>query len=51
MEYNIILENKEKNKEVNKDILFKIRKEEIDNIKDKKYLELDIESKKILLLK
>lgn len=50
-EYNIILENKDINKEVNKDISFKVRKEEIDNIKDKKYLELEIEDEKILLLK
>lgn len=50
-EYNLTLENKDINKEVNKDIFFKVRKEEIDNVKDGKYIELEIEEEKILLLK
>lgn len=50
-EYNITLENKNRNKQVNKDIFFKVRKEEIGNVEGEKDLQLKIEEEKILLLK
>lgn len=50
-EYNINLENKNTSNKESKEILFKLRKEEIDNIKEIKNLSLEIEDRKILLLK
>lgn len=50
-EYNINLENKNTSNKESKEIIFKLRKEEIDNIKEIKNLSLEIEDRKILLLK